>query len=340
MNNDRPMHEIDVVIASEFDIAATLCLPETGAGAEPVPAVAICAGSGADTRDGDLDLPRPADRDYPPGPGTMRRIAHHLAVAGIASLRWDRRAFGASGGSRDSVDYDTDLTDAVACWRWLAGRPEVDERRVAVSGHSAGALVACRVCREVPEVAAAVFLGALASPIEDMWRSNVARIADNWESFTADQQEWLRREVPTHLLRAENMDALIAAARAGARSLRMEGYGVSIEVPTARLRQDLATSYAGEFHHVRCPALVLHAGDDLNVDVANAHIAYRSLREAGNDRVHMMIIPGLDHYFCPVSADPARRVWERLSLEGIRRPMSVEVLEAITAWTAAALVVA
>src|SRR3712207_4884327 len=104
------MREHEVVVPSAVDIAGVLCLPEHVEGA--VPAVALIAGSGADTRDGDLPLEFAGAR---PAPGTMRRIAHHLAHAGVASLRWDRRGFGQSGGDPATVGYDTDVDDAVAC---------------------------------------------------------------------------------------------------------------------------------------------------------------------------------------------------------------------------------
>lgn len=331
------MREHEVVVPSDFQIAGTLCLPEGASATAPVGAVLILAGSNADTRDGDLDLPRPTGTEYPSGPGTMRRIAHQLAHHGVASLRFDRRAFGASGGSQDAVDYDTDLTDAVACFGWLAARPEIDGTRVAVSGHSAGALVACQLCREVPEVAGAIFLGALASPIEDMIRWNVARITQHWDHFTADQQAWLAKENPVQLLRAQSVELLLAATERGDETFQMEGHGVTMTARTARLRQDLATDYAAEFRHVSCPALVLHGGDDLNVGIENAHIAYRSLRAGGCDRVDLVILPGLEHYFCPVSADPALRIWERVSLEAIRRPMATEALDAIAYWAAKTL---
>jgi pimeloyl-ACP methyl ester carboxylesterase len=267
----------------------------------------------------------------------MRRIAHHLAHFGIASLRWDRRGFGVSGGSADEVDYDTDVEDAIACFRWLAARPEVDGARVAVSGHSAGALVTCRVCRQIPEVAGALFLGALASPIEDMLRWNVARVSHHWANFSSEQQAWLEREMPSQLMRAESVEVLLAAARRGDETVHLEGRGLALDVRTARIRQDLDTSYADEFRHVSCPALVLHGGDDLNVAVDNAHVAYRALRAAGNDEVDLLILAGLEHYFCPVSPDPALRIWERVSLEAIRRPMAAAALDAIAHWAARTL---
>lgn len=325
------MREHEVVVASEVEVAGTLCLPEGATAAGPAPAMLLIGGTGADTRDGDLDLPRPRG-DEPAAPGTLRRIAHHLAGHGVATLRCDRRGFGRSGGDRGENDYRTDVVDAVAAWRWLAARPEVDRRRVAVAGHSAGALVASRVCRDVPEVAAAALLGGLASPIADFLRQSVGRLARHWPRFTPEQQARLLREAPAALVRSEGVEALLAGAGAGQERVRLEGHGVVVDAPTARLRQDLATDYAAELGHVRCPALVLHGGDDLNVDVENALIAYRSLRAAGNDHVQLCVLPGLEHYFCPVSPDPGVRVFERATYDALRRPMAVLALDTLAGW--------
>lgn len=329
------MRDLEVTIPTGLGLAGRLCLPDDAPGRAP--AVLLIAGSGADTCDGDLALPRPAGPDHSPGPGTFRKIASHLALSGVASLRWDKRGFGASGGDPDEVDYDTDLEDAEACFRWLQTRPEVDASRVGVSGHSAGALTACRLCRDVPEVAAAGLLGGLASSIEDLLRRNLGRYRDHWDDFTPEQRAWLEREVPAQLVMAENMDRLLEAARAGERSVRLEGHGVVVERRTARMAQDLATDYAAEFRHVRCPALVLHGGADLNVDVDDALVAFRVLRRAGNDDVRLVVLPGLDHYFIPVAADPAQRLWDRVSLGALRRPMAREALDVLAGWAVRAL---
>jgi pimeloyl-ACP methyl ester carboxylesterase len=319
------MQEYEVVIPSAVDIAGALCVPD----ALPAPAVILLGGSGADNRDGDLVL---ESNLAAPAPGTLRQIAHHLAGVGVGSLRWDRRGFGSSGGDRAHVDYGTDLEDALACLRWLQDRPEVDAGRVAVAGHSAGALITCRVCRDAPDVAGAALLGALSSPIEDMLRWNVGRLQRHWDDFTDDQRTWLTSEMPRTLVRSEGLERLLQAARQGEPAVRLEGYGVVVDLPTARLRQDLETSYEGEMRHVRCPALVLHGGDDLNVPVEDALRSYRSLRAGGNDDVELVILPGLEHYFCPVAPDPARRIWERITMEAVRRPMAPQALDVIGRW--------
>ena len=328
------MREREVAIPSTFGLAGVLCLPEEASGA---PAIVLLGGSGADTRDGDLEPGWPPGTTGLPAPGTLRRIAHRLAGAGVATLRYDRRGFGASGGAPGQADYDSDLEDALAAVAWLRARPEVDPARVAVGGHSAGVLTACHVCRDDPDVAAALLLGGLASSIEDLIRDNLGRAGRHWAELSAEQRAWLEENLPAMLVRAEGVERYLEAARRGEPSVTLEGRGLTLELPTVRTQQDLATDYAAEFRHVRGPALVLHGGDDLNVPVADALTAYRTLRAAGNDAVQLTVLPGLDHYFNPVSSDPSQRVWDRVALVGLRRPMAPEALDVIAGWAVRAL---
>jgi pimeloyl-ACP methyl ester carboxylesterase len=326
------VREQEVAIPSPYGLAGVLCVPEDAALARPAPAIVLLGGSGADTRDGDLEPGWPPGTPDLPAPGTLRRIAHRLASVGVATLRWDRRGSGASGGQAEDADYDSDLEDALAAVAWLRTRDEVNPARVAVAGHSAGALTACRVCRDDPDVAGAALLGALASPIEDMLRWNLGRVSRHWDGFGEARRAWLAENLPAALVRGEGVERYLEAARRGDPVVTLEGRGVTVQLRTTRTRQDLATSYEAEFASVGCPALVLHGGDDLNVPVADALTAYRALRSAGNDDVHLTVLPGLDHYFNPTPADPDERVWERVSLASLRRPMAPEALGVIAGW--------
>jgi dipeptidyl aminopeptidase/acylaminoacyl peptidase len=326
------MRERQVSVASPFGLAGVLCLPEDASGSRPAPAIALLGGSGADTRDGDLQPGWPAGTPDLPAPGTLRRIAHRLAAVGVATLRWDRRGFGASGGRPEEADYDSDLEDALAALAWLRAREEINPARVAVGGHSAGVLTACHACRDDPDVAAALLLGGLASSIEDLIRDNLGRAGRHWDRFTGERRAWLEANMAAMLVRADGVYRYLEAARAGEPGVTLTGRGLTIEMRTIRTRQDLATSYEAEFRHVACPALVLHGGDDLNVPVADALTAYGALRAAGNEDVQLAVLPGLDHYFNPTPSDPDERVWERVSLTSLRRPIAPEALDVIAGW--------
>lgn len=331
------MIEQAITFDTDVRIAGTLCLPEDASPSASVPAVVLLGGTGGDTRDGDMAPERTPGIVDPPKPGLLRRIAPDLAQHGIGSLRFDKRGCGESGGLADESDYDTDLIDNSAGFRWLQGRPEIDPARVGVIGHSAGAFNACLLCRDVPEVACAGLLGALSGPIEELVRWNWPRVATCWHSFTVEQREWLKRERPREVVGAFRTEEFIAAADSSADNVELEAHGIRMTFSTIRFRQDLERPVADAFRHVRCPALVLHGGDDMNVKVEDCLDTYRALRTGGNEAVDLVIAPGVDHSFQPVAPDPASRVWDRVSLATFGRPVSPLALEVTSNWAARVL---
>lgn len=328
------MQEIHITFEPErgLALAGTLCLPEDASPERRVPAIALFGGTGGDTRDGDMAPERTPYVKDPLKRGLQRRIAHELAHHGVATLRFDKRGCGESGGTAAGSDYETDLVDNVAAVRWLRARPEIDPARVGVSGHSAGAFNACMVARELPDIACAGLLGALYSSIEDLVIWNWGRVREHWTAFSEDQRAWLRANRPREVAGAFRTDEFIAAARRGDRSVRLDAEGVRVEPDLVRFRQDMERPVANEFRHVRCPALVLHGGDDMNVRVEDALGTYRALRDAGNGDVELVIVPGVDHSFQPVWGDPVSRAWDRVSNATFGRPVSPVALGAISRW--------
>ncbi len=95
---------------------ARLTLP---AGDGPHPAVILAHGSGDDA----------ATRTY--------RTADLYPLFGIASLVYDKRGTGASGGTF-TMDFELLANDLVAAADWLTAQPVIDETRIGVSGYSQG----------------------------------------------------------------------------------------------------------------------------------------------------------------------------------------------------------
>ena len=106
-----------------------------------------------------------------------------------------------------------------------------------------------------------------------------------------------------------------------------------MDMDLVRFRQDMLRPVADEFRHVRCPALVLHGGSDMNVRVEDCLGTYRALKAAGNEDVDLVIVPGVDHSFQPVHRDPRQRTWERMTLATMARPVSPLALDVIADWT-------
>lgn len=119
-------------------LPATYCRPR---GEAPTACVVLVHGSG------------PNDRNETLGPNKMfHDLAHRLAEAGIATLRYDKRTYvyreRTSEVSGGTLNYDTEaVDDAVAALHLAASLPNVDARRVFVAGHSLGGLLVPRIAR-------------------------------------------------------------------------------------------------------------------------------------------------------------------------------------------------
>ncbi|MGH3696852.1 MAG: alpha/beta hydrolase family protein [Pseudonocardiaceae bacterium] len=337
--------QIEVGLHGEVLLAATLCSPSGGLppGRVAAPGMVLIGGTGGDTRDGDPDpavaIPPAGGGDgaEPGRSGLLRAIAHRLAAHGVASLRYDKRGCGRSGGRADEASYDTDLADALTAVDWLLGRPECGGV-VGVIGHSAGAMIAGRVNRERPQLAAVGLLAALYGPADAMIERNWGRVARYWSEFGPRRQAWLIEHRPADVVRGFGVEEFLAAVRQGAPTVRLAAHGHTLILRTGRARHDmLHRQPAEEPRAVRAPALVLHGTADLNVRVADAWDTVRALRATGNAAVEPAVLPGLDHTFRAVSPDWVTRAWERVSGASLHHPVDVCPLDLIGRWAARVL---
>lgn len=79
-------------------------------------------------------------------------FAAYIAAKGIAALAFDLRGHGESEGKLDG----TAGCDVEAAVSYLAGRPEIDPKRIAVRGSSLGGHLAIHVAARAPQIRAAI----------------------------------------------------------------------------------------------------------------------------------------------------------------------------------------
>lgn len=134
LHNDRPQTPQPPLgyktAAVEFSnagatLSGTLTLPENP---QNTTVVLMITGSGQQNRDEELFDHRP-----------FAVIAHALAQAGIASLRYDDRGFGASTGDFSEATTQTFADDAASGLRYLR---QLGYRRIGILGHSEGGTIA------------------------------------------------------------------------------------------------------------------------------------------------------------------------------------------------------
>lgn len=112
------MRELPVIFGNNgIKLNGKIVLPEQASTSSPVPGAVFCHGFGSDHK-------------------VMESSALLLAKKGIATIIFDFRGHGSSEGSLDG-NFTEDTVDA---WGVLTDFPEVDSSRIAIIGHSLGAI--------------------------------------------------------------------------------------------------------------------------------------------------------------------------------------------------------
>jgi alpha-beta hydrolase superfamily lysophospholipase len=154
--------------SGEQRIAANLHLPP---GVGPHPAVVLCTGFGGVK---DLILPD---------------IANRFAANGFATLRFDHRGFGESGGTKWRLLPLEQVEDIESATTWLAAHPQIASDRIGLYGTSFGganAIVAAAHDLRVKAVVTCVAVGNGAA-----WMQSLRR---NWEWIEFQRQVDSARE--------------------------------------------------------------------------------------------------------------------------------------------------
>jgi uncharacterized protein len=257
-----PYTAVDVTVPGPggITLGGTLTLP---AGKGPFPAVVTITGSGSQDRDEYI----PLAGGYRP----FRQIADTLARRGIAVLRVDDRGVGeSSGGPGTSADYAQDVEAEL---RFLAARPDIDARHLALLGHSEGGLIAPMVAVQDTLVKAIVLLAGPAETGAEIIRYQQHQAIDGDATILPSSRDSAYRAAQVAL------DSL-------ARTSPWVRYFLSYDpIPTAM--------------KVRVPALILEGANDHQVTPVQAEMLARAMRSGGDRDVTEHLFPGLDHLFLP-----------------------------------------
>jgi dienelactone hydrolase len=257
-------------------VGATLARPRTGE--RPPVAILLMGGS-------------PFDRDGTAGGNRIGRdLAHGLATAGIATLRYDKPSFvdatlRAEPTFSPSADYIPPVAAAMAA---LRGRDDVDTTRVWLVGHSMGGRYAPRVASRVPGIAGLVLLAADASPMHDA----AVRVARHVAALpdSPPQAEAMVAEL-------ERSSALVAGRRFTLKTPR-ERLPLGFTAGTwLELRDDDPVATAAE---LEIPMLVLQGGRDYQVTVDDDLARWRA-GLSGRPGVDIRVMDADDHMFFPGS---------------------------------------
>ena len=274
--------ERDVTFTNgDVQLQGTLMTP---AGGGPHPAIVFLHGSGPATRAG------------------ARAYAEEFAKLGIASLFFDKRGSGKSGGSWMTASLSDLAADGLAAVAFVKGQPGIDPARIGFWGVSQAGWVATEAAAKSADVAFMVIVsGGGATPLESELFSyqqafERAKLAEaDRKDASAVLDQYFR-----YLATGEGRAALVA---------RLEQAKSSAWYPHAKLDQILPSESnvanwrwvatwdpAPLIASIRIPVLLIFGDRDTSHPHTAAVRAWREgFARAGNRNATIVVFPGADH---------------------------------------------
>lgn len=300
-------HEVTIT-AGEITLSGTLTVPDPApqtVGELRLPAVLLLPSLLPRDRDGRLDRRRHPGWFLPsrePEAGVLARLAAALAGHGVASLRYDKRGCGRSGGEWSEAGLFTlvdDARDAVAVLRGLA---EVDPTRIGLAGHGEGVWLALSVAAADPAIGPLTLIGAPARGLRDILRRSVSERA---------RRRRRRPDAPDHPFVAaldRGLEELIERADRGEAKmvLALPG-GRRAELGLAAWEQGMQISTRALATLQRRSVTLVHGTADAWVDPDESSLLAAALRAVGAPR--RILVPDADHDL--TGADPG--LWRNLA---------------------------
>lgn len=267
----------------------------------PWPAALLVSGSGP--LDRDSNMPEQVLN-------VMNAFASALAVHGVASLRYDKRGVGDSGGDYLQTSFERETADAKAALGALRGAQGIDGARISAVGHSLGGTIAIRLAAASDWLAGIVLLSTPAASGEEVMRWQSERIAASLRGLAR-----LRR---SSFLRNQK--------RTRNRLLTSTGDIVSIDgvdVPARWFREVMAYEPTRDLLAIGCPVLAIVGRNDVQVDAEDVERMRRLVAspfegEAPAKLTHLLrrhARPGIDAY-----------------PEQMKEPVDPWVLERVASW--------
>jgi pimeloyl-ACP methyl ester carboxylesterase len=188
------------------------------------------------------------------------KLARKLAAHGVASLRFDFRGCGDSGGEFEEMTLRTKLCDATLALRFLGRQKRVNAKRLALIGLSLGGAVAAHlVGREKSQFKSLVLI----APVADG-----AVILDQFAT----------------------PEAVASLAQTGATDYFGNLVGVQF------IRQFADMKPLREIVKCQCPVLLIHGENDETVPVEHSAMYERALHGVKR-MVKKTVVAGADHTF-------------------------------------------
>jgi pimeloyl-ACP methyl ester carboxylesterase len=298
-----------------------LTLPK---GDGPFPATVLVSGSGPQDRNEEIFEHKP-----------FMVLADHLTRAGIAVLRYDDRGTGQSGGTFGTSTSATFTTDALAAVDYLLKDTRIDKKKIGITGHSEGGLIAPMAAAKSKKVRFIVMMAGPGVPGSEILVRQVGLLSkaagaddDTIRSIQTAQKEALDMVISgagKEEVRPKIKSLVEAQIGASADGLEQAVDQAMSELTSPWFRYFIAADPRPDLRKLKkIPVLALNGEKDLQVDPKqNLPAIEKALQAAKNKDFTVVELPGLNHLFQKAETGA---VSEYYSLEETMNPAALDLI--------------
>lgn len=308
--------EMEVVISSAYPLSAVLTLPSWPSERPDTtfPVIVMVHGSG------DLDRDENTKRLRI---NAFKELSGLAVRLGFATLRYDKRGVGGSGGDFFAAGLTDLIDDAAAAVAFAKMHPRIDPERVILLGHSEGCMIAPAVHERIP-VQGMILLAPAAEPLAHTTAWQREQMYEDLRTMPGFSG-WLLR-----LLRVENKirkmnDDLIRLVQSSDEAvLRYKGRKINAKW----MREHDAYDVRETLKKVTCPVLSVTGSKDVQVKPEHAH-AVCALVDAPCEAA---VIPDLTHVLRKTDAELRFHSILKDYKRQVKRPLDDELTDVIRRW--------
>lgn len=215
-----------------------------------------------------------------------RPIWETFAKAGYASLSWNKPGVGGAPGDWLDQSMDDRAAETLAAVAWAKTQPGIDPERIGLWGVSQAGWVLPKVAVRHPQLRFVLVVSPAINWLQQGRYNLIAELQDQKASPTKIQDELAQRDNRLALLRQGASFEQYKAAVGDVEGLTPQRWSFIKKNYTSDASKDLAA--------MRVPTLLILAGRDRNVDVADTEAGYRRLVR-GPGQLEVKHYPGATH---------------------------------------------
>jgi pimeloyl-ACP methyl ester carboxylesterase len=290
--------------SKDLHLAGTIAEPDEG---DNFPAVLFISGSGQIDRDENHKKLRL---------NVFHDLAKSLSDCGFASLRYDKRGVGASGGNYWETGFYDNVADAQAATAFFKEQERIDINRVFLLGHSEGAYIATRLAATGADLSGVILLAGGAQSGEATLKWQALKVVEGMKGFN----KWLINLLHLDVAKSQQKQ-LDRIKKSDKDYIRIQ---LIAKLNAKWMREFLAYNPAEDLPAISVPVLAITGSKDIQVDPEDLKLMEKLVRSS----FEYHILPDVTHLLRKEEGAASISNYRKL----VREPIDERIPEIICNW--------